>query len=235
MAGFLALAVPGCAAELAIPFTGNLLGRVADAAGNPQMGAIVELFNRYERSVARTASAPDGRFAFAGLPIDNYSVRVSLASFLPAFRDRIAVKAGLDSILQIHLATLFSNVELRYVVPTAAMTNDWKWALRAAPAIRPITRYLPAAVSSSNAEMRPRIFSGTHAMLSLSGGDAGLVDSAPAQTGLGTGFALSTTLPGKNQLIAQVIATLQSPVNDVTNALSGNLHALLDGLGAKAS
>lgn len=43
------------------------------------------------------------------------------------------------------------------------------------------------------------------------------------------------TLPSKEQLIAQVLATLQSPVNDVTNALSGNLHALLDGVKAKAS
>jgi len=43
------------------------------------------------------------------------------------------------------------------------------------------------------------------------------------------------TLPGKEQLIAQVVATLLSPVNDVTNALSGNLHALLDGVEAKAS
>lgn len=42
-------------------------------------------------------------------------------------------------------------------------------------------------------------------------------------------------LPGKNELIAQVLATLSSPVNDVTNALSGNLHALLDGIEAKAS
>jgi large subunit ribosomal protein L10 len=42
-------------------------------------------------------------------------------------------------------------------------------------------------------------------------------------------------MPSKNELIAQVIATLQSPVNDVMNALSGNLHALLDGVEAKAS
>ncbi len=43
------------------------------------------------------------------------------------------------------------------------------------------------------------------------------------------------TLPGKNELIAQVVATLLSPVHDVTNALSGNLHALLDGVEAKAA
>ncbi|HSX28994.1 MAG TPA: 50S ribosomal protein L10 [Candidatus Saccharimonadales bacterium] len=42
------------------------------------------------------------------------------------------------------------------------------------------------------------------------------------------------TLPSKDALIAQVVATLLSPVNDVTNALSGNLHALLDGIEQKA-
>ena len=43
------------------------------------------------------------------------------------------------------------------------------------------------------------------------------------------------TLPSKNELIAQVLATLTSPVNDVMNGLSGNLHALLDGIEAKAT
>lgn len=43
------------------------------------------------------------------------------------------------------------------------------------------------------------------------------------------------TLPSKNELIAQVLATLTSPVNDVMNGLSGNLHALLDGVEAKAA
>ena len=42
-------------------------------------------------------------------------------------------------------------------------------------------------------------------------------------------------LPSKSQLIGEVIAQLLSPVHDVTNALSGNLHALLDGVEAKAT
>jgi large subunit ribosomal protein L10 len=42
-------------------------------------------------------------------------------------------------------------------------------------------------------------------------------------------------LPSKNQLIGEVIAQLLSPVHDITNALSGNLHALLDGVEAKAT
>ena len=43
------------------------------------------------------------------------------------------------------------------------------------------------------------------------------------------------TLPSKNELIGSVVATLLSPVNDVTNALSGTLHALLDGVESKAT
>ncbi len=42
-------------------------------------------------------------------------------------------------------------------------------------------------------------------------------------------------LPSKHELIAQTIAQLLSPVHDTTNALSGNLHALLDGVGEKAT
>jgi len=42
-------------------------------------------------------------------------------------------------------------------------------------------------------------------------------------------------LPSREQLIGQVVETLLSPVHDVTNALSGNLHALLDGISDKAT
>lgn len=42
-------------------------------------------------------------------------------------------------------------------------------------------------------------------------------------------------LPSKSQLIAETIAQLLSPVHDITNALSGNLHGLLDGIEAKAA
>ncbi|HTK39764.1 MAG TPA: 50S ribosomal protein L10 [Patescibacteria group bacterium] len=42
-------------------------------------------------------------------------------------------------------------------------------------------------------------------------------------------------LASKEQLIAETIAQLLSPVHDVTNGLSGNLHALLDGIETKAT
>ena len=43
------------------------------------------------------------------------------------------------------------------------------------------------------------------------------------------------TLPSKNQLIAGVINTLQSPLRGVMSSLTGNLHGLLDAVAAKAT
>ncbi len=43
------------------------------------------------------------------------------------------------------------------------------------------------------------------------------------------------SLPGKNQLIAGLINTLNAPVNGVMSGLSGNLHAMLEGISAKAT
>lgn len=42
-------------------------------------------------------------------------------------------------------------------------------------------------------------------------------------------------LPSKTQLIAGIINTLNSPVNNVMSGLSGNLHGLLDAVAAKAN
>lgn len=189
-----------------LPVTGDLLGTVVDSAGIPQMGASVQVFNKYQRLVARSFTDPAGRFGFTGLAADLYSVRVSLASFLPASRDQILIKAGLDSVLQIHLATLLSNIDVSYTVPTGAMSEDWKWVLRSSPATRPVTRLLPVDFPESETKLRPHVFSETHAALSVSGGDAGLIDAGDLGADFGTSFALSTNVLGKNQL--QVAGTL---------------------------
>ncbi len=73
-------------------------------------------------------------------------------------------------------------------------------------------------------------FAKTHPVLELVAGFSGegLAQSAADVTAL-------AGLPSKNQLIAEVVAQLLSPVHDVTNGLSGNLHALLNGVADKAT
>jgi large subunit ribosomal protein L10 len=43
------------------------------------------------------------------------------------------------------------------------------------------------------------------------------------------------SLPSKEQLIAETVAMLLSPLGDITGGLGGDLHGLLDGISAKAS
>jgi len=73
-------------------------------------------------------------------------------------------------------------------------------------------------------------FAKTHPAMEIAGGFSGegLLLSAEDVIAL-------ASLPSKAQLIGEVIAMLLSPVHDITNALSGNLHALLDGVEAKAT
>jgi hypothetical protein len=208
MTALLGLAAQARGADFSLPVTGDILGRVVDASGIPQLGATVNLYNRYDRLIRKTMTGIDGRFAFPSLPADIYSVRVSLASFLPASRSKIAIRPGMESLLEVHLATLFSNVRVKYSAPTASMTEEWKWVLRSSPATRLITRYAP---DDQETELHPRVFSGTHAVVSVAGSDSGLIDSDSLQGDMGTGFILSTNILGKNQV--QVAGTYGPAAN----------------------
>lgn len=97
----------------------------------------------------------------------------------------------------------------------------------------PLTGQLLYAVSAED-EVAPakvlNTFAKAYPALEIAGGfsSEGILLSADEVNAL-------ASLPSKSQLIGEVIAMLLSPVHDVTNALSGNLHALLDGVEAKAS
>lgn len=87
---------------------------------------------------------------------------------------------------------------------------------------------------STNDEVAPAqvldTFAKTHPALRFAGGFSGIGTLLSAED-----VKALAGLPSKDQLIGQVIAQLLSPVHDITNALSGNLHALLDGIEAKAT
>jgi hypothetical protein len=199
-ASLLAVVQTAPGGDLPTNFSGNLLGSVTDSLGTPQMGASVLLYDRYERLVRRTLTAADGRFGFTSLAPSFYSVKVSVPSLLPASRDKIAVRAGLSSVLEIRMATIFSSVELQYTKPTAAMSDDWKWVLRSSTATRVITRALPAHGKSTTPEVPQKAFSDTRGLVSLSAGEAGSLLSDVGLADFGTSFALATTLYGRNKL-----------------------------------
>jgi len=88
---------------------GILSGVVRDAAGTPQMGASVEVIPELA-----AASAPLGFFTntqgiFRGerLAPGFYTVRVTLAGFLPTLEKHIRVSANLTTLVRIQMESIF--------------------------------------------------------------------------------------------------------------------------------
>jgi hypothetical protein len=205
VAGFLSFASPSSAVAPA-KLSGAIAGFVRDGVGIPQMGATVLLFSHEDRLFARALTDEKGAFSFLSLVPDVYSVRVSLRSFVPVFRDNIQVQPGMRSVLNVNLTTLFSTIHL--VTPPegerALMTDDWKWVLRSASSTRPILRILPNFDPDANTDHHPSrgmaIFSDSRGLVNLSGGDGGQVSGFGNEADLGTAFAFATSLFGANQV-----------------------------------
>src|SRR5690242_3864069 len=85
---------------------GSIAGIVRDTTGIPQMGATVLLFDKYEKFLQKALTNERGAFGFDSLLPELYSIRVTLASFMPASKQKIAVQAGVQSLLYINLANL---------------------------------------------------------------------------------------------------------------------------------
>jgi len=178
---------------------GALVGSVRDNAGVPQMGAIVQLFNRYEKPIERAVTNGAGEFGFDALTPDVYSISVTLSSFMPALKRNIAITSGNTSVLAINLASVLSSVELVYSSPNsgALMSDDWKWVLRSSMATRPVLRIFEVGVPDTSSSAPTAIFSDTRGIVTLSSGEASPFTSSGGQPDLGTTFALATSLFGR--------------------------------------
>ncbi|MEO8049781.1 MAG: carboxypeptidase-like regulatory domain-containing protein [Acidobacteriota bacterium] len=184
------------------PLAGQILGEVKNA-GVAQMGASVFLYNRYDELVRKGLSNEQGRFAFDGLMPDLYSIRVILASFVPAERRNISVLPNSENRLDINLTSVLSSIGVTTTPasPGTLMTDDWKWVLRTSQATRPVMRFLPELASRETSSTRS-VFAGlsnTTGVLKLSAGDGGSF-ARGTQEDLGTAFAIATSLPSSARL-----------------------------------
>ncbi len=223
----LMLSAPAAFPVTPTKLSGSIAGYVRDASGVPQMGATVMLFNRSERMIGQALTNERGLFGFASLTPDLYSIRVSLASFMPAVKHRITVQPGMQSLLYVDLASVLSSIELVYAAPGqgALMTDDWRYALKGSAATRPVLRVLPGS-STSDPNRRDTvpgsIFSDTRGLVNVSAGDPGSLGGAYSQADLGTAFALATSVFGHNQL-------------DVSGNVAYSAHAGMPGAGFRTS
>lgn len=185
-------------------FSGSLIGFVGDHGGVPQMGASVLLYNSNSILAGRAVTNEKGAFGFDRLAPGLYSVRVSMASFVPALKNNIRVQPGMRSFLSIDLASVLSSIELIYSAPGSQplMSDDWKWVLKTSTATRPVLRLAPdtAAPSSAKREVSGTMFSDMRGVVKVSTGEEGSLAAAGTQADLGTAFALATSIYGGNEI-----------------------------------
>jgi len=128
-----ALSLPAWAADR----PGAISGYVRDASGIPQMGAVVEIVGTAARTF--TVFTDDaGFYSATDLMPGLYTVKVSVPSFLPAWRDKVGLHPGASTHLNITLSTLLNAMR---VGPLRGNSDDddWKWTLRSV-ANRPVLR-----------------------------------------------------------------------------------------------
>ncbi len=170
---------------------GVMAGVVVDARGIPQMGAAVTLIGGDGRILHRVYSSDRGAFLLERVIPGHYSLRVSLASFLPVLKENVAVEPGGRSFLSINLASLFDTVNAlqgRRINPPG--DDDWTWVLRSAGATRPALRYHGQDEETPRAPRDPET---KNAVLQFSGG-AGRSTSAGSEADFNTSFTLANSV-----------------------------------------
>ena len=129
----LGLSVPVWASQTSIS------GKVKNASGVPQMGAMVEVISLQASKVFTAFTDNAGHYLINGLLPGAYDVKVSAASYLPTLRENVSLHSGTNLVINLTLNTLTDAIRLLPAKRGADEDDDWKWTLRSA-ANRPILR-----------------------------------------------------------------------------------------------
>ena len=128
------------------PVSGSLTGVVRDLAGTPQMGASVQVLAESAgiNGTSEFLTNTQGIFRGEKLAPGLYTVRVTLAGFLPTLQQHVRVNANLTTMLRIEMESMFATLEQLRKQPNAsakADADDWKWVLRSASGTRPVLEW----------------------------------------------------------------------------------------------
>ena len=167
------------------------------------MGATVVVSSEQllDSSTIRLLTNDRGRFSTSILPVGTYSIKVTLAGFLPAIEQHIQVDSDHEALLQIVLGSVMSSFEkLRRPADQQVAADDWTWVLRTSAATRAVLRWqdVPDAAQGNSDGSQARA---VHARLEVgSGGDhpGSVSDVADSP---GTAFAYGIGLGTKGQML----------------------------------
>jgi hypothetical protein len=125
---------------------GKVTGVVNDMNGIPQLGATVVLISESSGigPAANFLTNTQGVFRSDKILPGMYTVRVTLAGFLPTIEQHIRISAHVTTVVRVELESMFASLDaLRRTPSTAAVeSDDFKWVLRSASATRPVLQWV---------------------------------------------------------------------------------------------
>jgi hypothetical protein len=153
--GVCASAPPAAAQSRHKSTVGTISGIVRDPAGIPQLGATVEILAEASGALLgrQFLTNTEGAFHAENLAPGLYTVRVTLAGFLPALEKHIQISSNLTTVVRVQLESLFASIEQLRRTPAngPAEPDDWKWVLRSASGMRPVLQWHEEDTDDSSA------------------------------------------------------------------------------------
>jgi hypothetical protein len=134
---------PAAAQAKLVP--GKLAGVVRDSAGTPQLGASVELIAETGAAASRGfLTNTQGIFRGEKLSPGLYTLRVTLAGFLPTLEKHIRVTSNLTTVVRVELESMFASLDQLRRTPSnsSVEADNWKWVLRSASSVRPVLEWM---------------------------------------------------------------------------------------------
>jgi hypothetical protein len=219
---------------------GILSGVVRDTAGTPQLGASVQVIPESGTSATAIGFLTNTQGIFRGekLAPGLYTVRVTLAGFLPTLEKHVRVTANLTTLVRIQLESMFASLEQLRRAPasTATEADDWKWVLRSASSVRPVLQWVdqdPLGTVTADADSVPS--DPSHGRLEFTDGARrpGSVSNLPASPA--TAFAYDQQLGSASRLLLAGLVSYdgESPAGGIatvwlpTGSLGAGPHTAL--------
>jgi Carboxypeptidase regulatory-like domain len=196
--------------------SGKLAGVVRDLTGTPQMGASVEVFAEAPGSAASLDYLTNTQGIFRGdkLSPGLYTIRVTLAGFLPTLQQHVRINPSLTTMVRIEMESMFASLEQLRQQPSAAKADadDWKWVLRSAAGTRPVLQWDEHATLTANGDVSgpaPKV------LMEFTDGARrpGSVSNVAASPG--TAFAYDQKLGAGRLLVAGQMSYEDSPAGGV--------------------
>jgi hypothetical protein len=194
----------GSAPAQAKSSSGKLAGVVHDTVGTPQMGATVEVLPEAGGKTIPLGLLTNTLGVFQGerLAPGFYTVRVTLAGFLPTIQQHVRISAHLTTVVRIEMESMFASLDQlrRQPASVSVESDDWKWVLRSASATRPVLQWMDDGTDTTNLAFDVRAMQPRAKLEFTDGarrpGSPSNLPSAPA-----TAFAYDQKLGGASRLL----------------------------------